>query len=862
MSVYAAFNKNAQQINWSMPTTLNTQINGPAITFTQNTVTSNDASFTIQGASKVQQFNSKGPVYISSYVGIGTTISVAQLTVNHSNIVDFKQKTNELVYPPYGTSNFIGNYASNIRSVNNSGIVEVPSAAMTDTVTYFTTGNFTGVYYATASSTSAGESPWQVFNKNYGSTTSSRWRSAENNYNNPYGTGTYQGLTSSFTRNGNTYSGEWVQIQLPTPIILSSYTLFQSADATTSPNNPNKWHILGSRDGLTWDLVHSKQTATSWTVNVGLNFTTGSSNYYSYFRMVTTDIVSTSTSYQNVVIGEWYLYADTSSYCPEYTYTFPVSKATYGAGTYKVIANTEQPSSNAAGLFNGGGGWVSFCNIYSNVLDAPAPPALTFTMPSPFYLTRYSITPRIGFSAQAPSKVRLYADNQLIETRTIPNYLDSNFYVTQQVYSSNYRIEMLQNSSRTADYMSIGAVAFYGSNVRQVVYTSPVEGRVGINTNVPDANSLVTANGSLKINGYIDAEDGPLTEVPAILHNADENGANFLQWLQRTTNILKNSWWQRLPTPTFSTISFTGTGTFNPVLNLKDGRVLFGQSGVFNPNTNTLSPIINTITLAFEGAIGLVDGRVLFPASYGNNLGIFNPNTNSNTQISITTTPSATKFTGGVSMPDGNALIIPFGVSYIGLFNPFTNQYYEGPLISPYGYNYGTLLPNGNVLMCPQHTSSKLGIYNYKTNTFRTIDIGISSGYLGAVVVPDGRVILCPTANTPSIGIFNPTTETFTTFDLGLTTSETFNGCVLTSDGRVVFVPHMGTSVGLFDPVTNTFQWIPIPIPANSQYFKFGIQIPDGRILFGSYSGNLIGVLSGFPAPPRDFCLHPIINHA
>jgi hypothetical protein len=50
------------------------------------------------------------------------------------------------------------------------------------------------------------------------------------------------------------YTGEWVQLQMPTSIVLSKYSI-----TTTFANNPIEWVIAGSNDGNKWKLLDYRQ---------------------------------------------------------------------------------------------------------------------------------------------------------------------------------------------------------------------------------------------------------------------------------------------------------------------------------------------------------------------------------------------------------------------------------------------------------------------------------------------------------------------------------------------------------------------------------------------------------------------------
>ena len=181
-----------------------------------------------------------------------------------------------------------------------SKVLPWPPAAMTG---YDTVING-GVYKARASSEGASSITWQAFDKN----TTTGWVSP-NSYaaTAPFA---YTGTVTTTDVRGTVHPGEWLQIQLGTPVVVSSYQLSTS---TTNANSqtPKNWAVLGSRDGVNWFLVDSRVNFNSWTQFTYFTFNTTTTDAFSYFRIV----VSQNTGLnQNVVIGEWTLYgtADTS----------------------------------------------------------------------------------------------------------------------------------------------------------------------------------------------------------------------------------------------------------------------------------------------------------------------------------------------------------------------------------------------------------------------------------------------------------------------------------------------------------------------------------------------------------------------
>ena len=175
-----------------------------------------------------------------------------------------------------------------------------PPAAMTAATTSLANGS----YIATASTTyTAGNEPYRAFDKTLGTGSANYWASGNSTY-------TTNGVPSAgaptTVAGGTTYTGEWLQLQLPLPMILRSYWLQCRNDNTVQ--QPVTWYILGSNDGTIWSLVDT-QTNISWTTNgqtkeFVTNYTSTTS--YKYYRMVIS-LINTTGAQVVTSISEWYL---------------------------------------------------------------------------------------------------------------------------------------------------------------------------------------------------------------------------------------------------------------------------------------------------------------------------------------------------------------------------------------------------------------------------------------------------------------------------------------------------------------------------------------------------------------------------
>lgn len=180
-----------------------------------------------------------------------------------------------------------------------------PPSALTSSYTNLTScvyGN--GLYITSASTiTSASEADWEAFNHN-NNTATDIWTptSTYNGTNNAYA-----GQTSSLI-SGIVYKGDWLQIQLPESIVLSSYFIYTKSDALT--RGPKDFYIAASNDGITWILIDSRTSVTGYTTT-GKQFLIhpstvqqfSSLNGFTYYRIVITSAGSNTLS-----ISEWELY--------------------------------------------------------------------------------------------------------------------------------------------------------------------------------------------------------------------------------------------------------------------------------------------------------------------------------------------------------------------------------------------------------------------------------------------------------------------------------------------------------------------------------------------------------------------------
>ena len=195
---------------------------------------------------------------------------------------------------------------SNSGGVNGAPLtLPFPPAAMTGYSTALNAGYGQGTYVASASSENTAGGGYQSY-KAFDKATGNPYSSVGNLYNSS--TGVYAGATSNATVdiNGSSYIGEWLQIQLPVSIVLSNYQIQSRSDYGNNNGEPKTWWILGSRDGVAWNLVDSRTGVTFGGAGSNNSITVQSSQAFSYYRMVTY-VIAAQVGAQNLAIGEWTL---------------------------------------------------------------------------------------------------------------------------------------------------------------------------------------------------------------------------------------------------------------------------------------------------------------------------------------------------------------------------------------------------------------------------------------------------------------------------------------------------------------------------------------------------------------------------
>ena len=207
-----------------------------------------------------------------------------------------------------------------------SNVLPWPPAAMTG---YDTLING-GIYKARASSENGSTTAWGAFDKTVGGDgASNTWKSNGGGYN-AASTGLYTGTYNTTDVNGTVYPGEWLQIQTPNPVVLTSYQIYTITSGVIL-NCPRKWTILGSKDGINWVSLNSQAGITSWVIPGSLSFSVASvTQSYSYFRLSINEI-QTAVGVFNTIVGDLVIYGTTDT-AQQLTVSQPMTLS-YGAQT-------------------------------------------------------------------------------------------------------------------------------------------------------------------------------------------------------------------------------------------------------------------------------------------------------------------------------------------------------------------------------------------------------------------------------------------------------------------------------------------------------------------------------------------------
>lgn len=893
--MYATFVRDTCNISLRLPVTVSSSLQGGNVFSATSTTGAPILTATKSGLVGIGTSTPVAALHVrdswyadSSNVGIGTTAPQATVHSRALYNADVIHKATHVVPNPINlplSGTYTADNADVISTIDVGSIVESPRVALQS--------NAYSSYYATASSSNFANQPYAAFNKTAeNGTIVSRWTSA-NTY--AFGSGGYIGVIRTLDYAYNKYSGEWLQIDLPYAIALTSYSITPQSTPSLS-NMPATWYIFGSRDGrISWSNIDSR-FAVTWPNATPQTFTIASpynSNLYTSYRIVCSNITAgTSVS---LSIAEWRLFANPSISYPKYKATFTSRTTPIGAGTYSIYANTmvNYSYSNANPPINLIDGyattvWQTASNIYNNATAAPLPPTVNIDTTNSVRITGYTLRAPGTDVAQAPTSWLLQGSANNGATWVTLDARDNNLSLTTgaaQTFAVNtsnkynrYRFQFLKNNSYVPNAIVLSELSLLGITEETRIYTDEL-GRVGIGTQ-PIAQNQVTLRtpafgaefgGNLQVNGIIDASDGFSSMIPKAVHlplTNTTNGNQFIRWLDASCRAARNSTWARNNQLTFSTLT-APVGERYPIL-MKDGRLFFAvrfaqeEHYIFNPYTNTFTgtgllgdSTLGTNLSLYSGGALLNDGRIIFTMLRNfSRIDIYDPITNSVTIIPIKRNLyfNTNMFSGSIVIPDGRVIFIPYDFTYIGIFNPNNNEYTE--LSCPdNGFYGGVLLKDGRVLFVP-FDGYNIGIFNPLTNTYSSVTISQNNWWRGCLL-PDGNVLFVNYSVNNLIGIFNSDTNTFKIITIYTNNYSGYTYPTLASDGRVILLAGYNFYT-IYDHYTSEFSSYKLSTGMAS--FKRAILIPDGRVITTPEGNNNMVIISGFPSTTLERCIHPCFN--
>jgi hypothetical protein len=405
---------------------------------------------------------------------------------------------------------------------------EYPPLTMTANTSYLNGTYGAGTYVASESSfVNSGYLGYRAFDKN---TTGidNYWHSLNVTYNAT--TGAYIGTQRTYDTLCNIYAGEWLQIYLSHPIILSSYTIWPRLDNSLNTfRTPNTFWILGSSDGIRWVLLNS-QSGIAWSTTPQ-TFNVTATQPYNYYRIVT-NIVGNSgvtTNRESVQIAEWKLFGTQSTY-PKYRTTIPSANTTYNAGTYSTYANTQYNATTvdaAPPLFVTdkmlAAPWRTGASNYTISADASPIPSVFFELPAQIRLASYRMT--APDTSEAPSAWNVYGSNMnvaggwlLLDARTSvvaqwASSLTQTFSLASPTSAFNFfKVDLLRNCASTApgDFIALSELRLIGDDVApESRIAVGADGRVAINAppSAVNTSAAMTVGGNLAVNGSIRADN-------------------------------------------------------------------------------------------------------------------------------------------------------------------------------------------------------------------------------------------------------------------------------------------------------------------------------------------------------------------
>ena len=232
----------------------------------------------------------------------------------------------------YATSNYIAS-----ASTESGTVQSFPSAAMTSTAGVTIAGQ--GQYIASSSTNNgAGTEAYRAFDLTSGT---NPWLCTNNLYSS---TGVYQGTTVTSDIQGKSYSGEWLQIQMPQAVAMTGYNI--QCQTNASSVFPSSFIVLGSINGTQWFTLNKQTIGLITTGATTPTYQIQSCAYFTYYRIV---IGATNSGGTYAAIDQWNIYGILTATNPAYL-AFDQSPSTYwqaGSGSNLYSSTGTYTASNS-----------------------------------------------------------------------------------------------------------------------------------------------------------------------------------------------------------------------------------------------------------------------------------------------------------------------------------------------------------------------------------------------------------------------------------------------------------------------------------------------------------------------------------
>jgi hypothetical protein len=159
-----------------------------------------------------------------------------------------------------GTTTLLGNVFVQGGALYPPGPLTAASTALSG----YAYGNGTYVVSAPEQSSSSAFQVWYAFDNSLTTSTESAAVYSTSSLYAYSNTTPYAFSNTIDVPTTTTYNGVWLQIQMPSAIVLEYYTIFPRAGQETG-RSPATWRIFGSNDGTNWYTIDAQSGITAWT---------------------------------------------------------------------------------------------------------------------------------------------------------------------------------------------------------------------------------------------------------------------------------------------------------------------------------------------------------------------------------------------------------------------------------------------------------------------------------------------------------------------------------------------------------------------------------------------------------------------